>query len=87
MCRVLHASRRGYYAYLQGRLGPRERANRVLLEEVRAVHACSRETYGSPRIVRALRGKGIASGRHRIARLMANAGILGRVLRRYSTTM
>jgi transposase InsO family protein len=86
MCKVLHASRSGYYAFLLGRVGARAQANRVLLEEIRAVHACSRETYGSPRVFQELRAQGIACGRHRVARLMAHAGIVARVRHRYRTT-
>jgi putative transposase len=60
MCKVLHASRSAYYAYMLDRVGPREQANRVLLEEIRAVHACSRETYGSPRVFHELRAQDIS---------------------------
>jgi putative transposase len=86
MCKVLHASRSGYYVFHQGHVGPREKANRILLEEIRAVYACSRETYGSPRVFQDLRAQGIACGRHRVTRLMAKAGIVARVSRRYRTT-
>jgi len=86
MCKVLHASRSGYYTHMQGRVGPRARANRRLLEEIRAVHACSREIYGSPRVYHALRARGHTCGRHRVARLMANAGLVGRVRRRFRVT-
>lgn len=86
MCKVLQASRSGYYAHMQGRVGPRAQANRVLLEEIQAVHAYSRETYGSPRVFEELRARGISCGRHRVARLMAKAGIVARVRRRYRTT-
>ena len=86
MCRVLKVSRSGYYTFARGAVSPREMANRELVEEIRSVHAKSREIYGSPRIHHELRVNGVRGGRHRIARLMAKAGIMGRVRRRFRTT-
>ncbi len=86
MCRVLRVSRSGYYAFASGRTSKRELENRKLLEEIRTVHTNSRETYGSPRVFDELRSKGIGCGRHRVARLMARAGIVARIGRRFRTT-
>ncbi len=86
MCRVLRVSRSGYYAFASGRTSKRELENRKLLEEIRNVHTNSRETYGSPRVFDELRSKGIGCGRHRVARLMAKAGIVARIRRRFRTT-
>jgi putative transposase len=86
MCGVLRVSRSGYYAFASGRVSERELANRKLLEEIRSVHANSRETYGSPRVYDELRSKGFGCGRHRVARLMAKAGIVARIRRRFRVT-
>jgi putative transposase len=86
MCRVLGVSRSGYYSFANGDVGSRELTNRRLLEEIRSVHANSRETYGSPRVYRELRSKGVRCGRHRVARLMAKAGIVGRARQRFRIT-
>ena len=82
MCQVLHVSRSGYYAFAGGKASSRELSNRTLLEQIRTVHTGSREIYGSPRVFHALRAQGVSGGLHRIARLMAKAGICGRVRRR-----
>ncbi len=86
MCKVLKVSRSGYYGFVKGEVSSRELANEKLLEEIRIVHTNSRETYGSPRIFYELREKGVRCGRHRIARLMATAGIVARVRRRFRIT-
>ena len=77
MCRVLGVSTSGYYAWRQRKPSARARANEVLLERIRAIHAKSRETYGRPRIFEELREDGLAVGHNRVARLMRRAGIVG----------
>ena len=69
LCEALLVSRSGYYDWLRRRHtpGPRERENRALRERIRIEFARSRQTYGSPRLTRALGGQ---VGRHRVARLM-----------------
>jgi len=70
MCQVLGVTRAGYYAWQGDEVGVRELENRVLVEKIRTEFKTSRQTYGSPRIWEALQSKGIACGRHRVARLM-----------------
>lgn len=77
LCRVLEVSRSGYYAWRSRPLSPRAVENRELLGEIRRIHAESRGTYGSPRVHGQLQRRGIAAGRHRVARLMAREGLVG----------
>jgi putative transposase len=86
MCKVLRVSRSGYYRSRRHVPSPREKANVRLLEEIRSVHARSRGIYGSPRVHQELIKRGHACGRHRVARLMAQEGIVGKIRRRYRTT-
>ena len=69
LCEALLVSRSGYYDWLRRRVspGPRERENRVLRQQIREEFVRNRETYGSPRMARAL---GRMTSRNRIARLM-----------------
>ena len=75
MCQVLEVSRSGYYAWRQRGPSPRQVVDDGLLVHVRVAFSESRETYGSPRIHRELRAKGVCVGRHRVARLMRADGI------------
>ena len=70
MCHVLGVKRSGYYAWKKRPLSARARANAKLLEEIRKAFEVCRKVYGSPRITHYLKRKGIACGRHRVARLM-----------------
>jgi len=78
MCLVLDVSRSGYYAWQERSPSSRERANVVLLTEIRAAYQVSRKTYGSPRIHAYLQRKGIVCGRNRVARLMRVHHIVAR---------
>ncbi len=86
MCTLLNVSRSGFYKFRRHIVSARENANVRLLEEIKAIHQESRETYGSPRIHRELVKNGKPCGRHRVARLMAKEGIVGKIRRRFRTT-
>jgi len=79
MCRVYGVTRAGFYAWRSRERSERERQNEALAGEIRAVHAESRGTYGSPRVHQVLRRRGHRIGKHRVARLMRTHGIQARV--------
>ena len=83
LCATLGASRSGYYAWRQRRASPRAHRDDQLAVCISRLHARSRGTYGSPRIVRDLREEGQHVGHNRVARLMRTAGLWGRQRRRY----
>ena len=86
LCRVLGVSPSGYYAWVR-RPAPRQaERNDALLVHIRAAHLASRRTYGAPRIHHELRAQGIATGRHRIARLMRREGIVACTERHFRWT-
>ena len=87
MCRLLVASRSGYYAWLRERgRGRRLKENEALLEAIRRFYRASRGTYGSPRITEDLRDAGLRCGENRIARLMRVNGIIAKTRRRFKAT-
>ena len=86
LCEELKVSRSGYYAWRKRPMSARERANRQLVERIRAVHSESLETYGSPRVYQELKAQGVACSENRVARLMRLRSIRGRQTRRYRTT-
>jgi len=86
MCKLLNASRSGYYKFRHHIVSAQEIANVRLLERIKIVHQESHGIYGSPRVHRELIKKGEACGRHRVARLMAKEGIVAKARRRYRVT-
>ena len=79
---VLSVSRSGYYAWLN-RKSVRLELNKQLLTEIKQIHTRTRATYGSPRITEDLRSRRLCVGHNRVARLMKEAGLVGRQKRRY----
>jgi len=86
MCRVLEVSRAGYYASRRRPESRRSTTNRQLAAKVQEAYEASRQTYGSPRIYAELRDMGHAVGRHRVARLMRQQGLMARKRRRFRVT-
>ena len=86
MCRILRASKSGYFAWRDGREAPRRSADRALTTQIAAIHQQQREVYGSPRIHRALRQQGTRVSRKRVERLMRCAGIRVMPARRFTVT-
>lgn len=91
LCRALGVSPSGFYAAEQCRTGrrpqsARRRANQRLLVAIRGIHHDSQARYGAPRIHAELRAQGQRCGRHRVARLMRDAGVQGRPPRRFRVT-
>ena len=85
LCQNLEVSSSGYYDWQRRRAAPSPRAaeNQTLAKEIQAIHARSRQTYGSPRIVDELRKQGRRHGRNRVARIMQAEGLCGRQKGRY----
>jgi putative transposase len=87
MCRLLHISRSGFYAWLERPMSIRRRADLALTAKIEAIHRRSRGVYGSPNIHAELADDyGIRVGRKRVARLMRAAGLRGATLRKYVVT-
>ncbi len=85
LCEAIQVSPSGFYDWDRRRRnpGPRALEDQVLADEVMAIHTDSRQTYGSPRIVQALRSRGRRHGRNRVARIMKSKGLCGRQKGRY----
>jgi putative transposase len=70
LCEVLEVSRSGYYDWRKRPSCERSKADAQLAVQIAAAHTKSRKRYGSPRVHRALRRKGIRVGKKRVERLM-----------------
>ncbi len=86
LCETLKVSRSGYYAWTRRDESHHRRMDRVLAVKIRAHHAASGDTYGSPRIVDDLRANGDAVGRKRVARIMRQEGLDARPRRGFKRT-
>jgi putative transposase len=75
MCRVLSVSQSGFYAWRKRQPSQRQVENAWLTEQIRQAFERGRQVYGSPRIHAELRGQGISCGKHRVVRLMRQAGL------------
>ena len=87
LCATLAVSSSGYQAWQRGGKPDRRRLTDVqLLALIQAIHAELKGAYGSPRMVRELRGRGFPAGKERGERLMRENGIRARHKRRYKAT-
>jgi putative transposase len=86
MCRVLEVSRAGYYAWRARPLCDRVKEDRVLTAKIREIQKQVRASYGSPRTHQELKALGFKCGRHRVARVMREAGIRAKSARKFRVT-
>jgi putative transposase len=85
-CELLKVSRAAYYAARAGRSSDRDREDAELTTRIKAEHKRSKGRYGVPRIHAELRRQGHRHSRKRIARLMRQAGLAGRMPKRWKKT-
>ena len=86
MCRALVVSAAGYYAWRIRPESARSVSDRTTLSVIRVIHRESRETYGSPRIWKALVTQGHRIGEPRVARLMRQDGIRAKTVTKWRAT-
>lgn len=75
LCRMVAVSRSGFHAWLTRPESEQARTDRKLTIAIRQVHLEHREAYGGVKTWCALNERGIACGKHRVARLRREAGI------------
>ena len=87
MCVVLDVSVSGYRSWRRGGKPNRKRlSDAQMLALIRSVHAEFKGIYGSPRMVRELRGRGFPASKGRVERLMQENDLRARHKRRYKVT-
>ena len=77
LCELVGVSRARYYRWKRPRISNRELADAWLTNAIYDIHVASRATYGSPRVFGQFRRNGWRIGENRVARLMADAGLVG----------
>lgn len=85
-CALMEVSRSAFYEWSKHRPSRRQLAGAELMVKVLEVFDASRQTYGWPRVHAALRRAGTCASRKRVARLMAQAGLVGRCQRKKTRT-
>jgi putative transposase len=75
MCRVLGASKSGYYDWKKETACAREVRRQELLLHIKKIFEDSRRNYGSPRIHRELRKMGILVNHKTVEKLMQENGL------------
>ena len=83
LCKLLGVSPAGYYASRRRMRPARSSTDTRIVTRIRAIHASTRGAYGSRRMVAELNEP---VGRHRVARLMRENGLLARTRRRFRIT-
>ncbi|MEZ5441508.1 MAG: IS3 family transposase [Lysobacterales bacterium] len=81
LCRLLAVSVSGFHGSLHRQRRPDP--DLAVRADLRSIHASSRGTYGRPRLVHALRARAHAVGPKRVARLMREEGLAGKVKGRF----
>lgn len=83
LCQVLAVSRSGYYDWRERCPSRRQEEDARISGKLKVLFQESRQTYGRPRLIRALRRHGMHHGHRRVGRLMRLAGLCARPRRRY----
>lgn len=86
LCRCLHVSRSGFYAWTRRRPSRRSVEDGQLIHRLRRVHAVHRRVYGRPRLRKALFDEGIRISEKRVRRLMRAAGLTAEGRRAFRLT-
>jgi transposase InsO family protein len=86
MSSLFGVTRQGYYAYANRPPSGRVVADVELCATIRQIFGESGETYGSPRVMRELRRRGLRVGKRRIERAMRGMGLTPPIPRRHRTT-
>ena len=82
VCTALEVSPSGFYAHRPKEQRPRRQEDRILTGALQNAFEQSYGTYGSPRLVRALRERGFCTSKRRVCRLMKSQGLRPRQKRR-----
>ncbi len=85
-CGLLEVSRAAFYQRRNGAPSKRGVTDAELLEQIRAVHAESKGTYGAPRMHKELLHRHVPCGKRKVTRLMRQAGLEGRCKKRWRKT-
>jgi transposase InsO family protein len=77
LCELVEIPRSSYYEWVSRRLSDHYVDDAWLANDIRDIHLATRRTYGAPRVEGQLRHRGKHHSRKRVARIMAECGLVG----------
>jgi putative transposase len=77
LCQLVECSRSGFYAWVQRPLSDHYLRDVDLANEIYDIHVASQRTYGTPRVLGQLQHRNRRVARKRVARIMAECGLVG----------
>ena len=77
LCELVECSRSGFYAWRARPLSDHYLTDVDLAAEIFEIHEASQRTYGTPRVLEQLQHRDRRVGRKRVARIMAECGLVG----------
>lgn len=86
MCEVFKVRKSSYYQWLKSGPSLRWQENEKLLREIMDIFEGSDQTYGSPRMTKELKARGMIISQNRVAKMMRAAGIRARKPKRFVVT-
>ena len=86
LCRVMQASRSGFYDWLRRPVSNCAQKNAMLLVQIKRIFEKNHKRYGFRRVLRVLLAEGYQAGKHRVARLMRENGLIARRRRAFCKT-
>lgn len=85
-CRVLRVSRTGFYKWLKRGMSKQASKRLWLTKEIKSIYKSSRGNYGSPRVQKALKKKGIHHNHKTVEKIMKENGIKARRKKKFKVT-
>ena len=86
LCRVIGASRSGYYASRSRPVSARHKRHQVLLADIRRIHTQHKQRYGGVKTWKLLQKDGVECGKHQVLGLRRKHGIVAKRRRRFVVT-
>jgi transposase InsO family protein len=86
MCSIFDVSDSGYYAWRKRDKSVVAAKEFELVRKIEQIHLGSRGTYGSPRVLRVLKGMGESCSKPKVERLMKKHGIRAKTKKKFKKT-
>ena len=83
LCEVLMVSRSGFYSWQRRGLSATRRRRQQLTEQIQEIHYRSGRVFGSPKVYRELKARGVACNQKTVAKCMKAAGMRSKIVPRF----